>query len=84
MDSKSAVEGEVVIQKGDTVATSEKFNNNEWSPSNYTGKLPNVTRLKDYFSVAVPSPQRAKLFLLVLLVGGNPLILLMNVFLFRL
>ena len=52
------VEGEVVIQKGDSVAASEKFNNNEWSPSNYTGKLPHVTRLKDYFSVAVPSPQK--------------------------
>lgn len=54
------VEGEVVIQKGDTVASSEKFNNNAWSPSNYTGKLPNVTRLKDYFSVAVPSPQKGE------------------------
>lgn len=54
------VEGEVVIQKGDTVASSEKFNNNDWSPSNYTGKLPNVTRLKDYFSVAVPSPQKGE------------------------
>lgn len=52
------VEGEVVIQKGDSVAASEDFNNNEWSPSNYTGKLPHVTRLKDYFSVAVPSPQK--------------------------
>lgn len=54
------VEGEVVIQKGDTVASSERFNNNAWSPSNYTGKLPNVTRLKDYFSVAVPSPQKGE------------------------
>lgn len=54
------VEGEVVIQKGDTVAPSEKFNTREWSPSNYTGKLPNVTRLKDYFSVAVPSPQKGE------------------------
>lgn len=54
------VEGEVVIQKGDTVASSEKFNNNAWSPSNYTGQLPNVTRLKDYFSVAVPSPQKGE------------------------
>lgn len=54
------VEGEVVIQKGDTVASSENFNNNPWSPSNYTGQLPNVTRLKDYFSVAVPSPQKGE------------------------
>ena len=67
------VEGEVVIQKGDTVATSEKFNNNEWSPSNYTGKLPNVTRLKDYFSVAVPSPQKGDAVPLGLAGGFVPL-----------
>ena len=67
------VEGEVVIQKGDTVASSEKFNNNEWSPSNYTGKLPHVTRLKDYFSVAVPSPQKGEAVPLGLAGGFVPL-----------
>ena len=67
------VEGEVVIQKGDTVASSEKFNNNAWSPSNYTGKLPNVTRLKDYFSVAVPSPQKGEAVPLGLAGGFVPL-----------
>lgn len=36
----------------------EEFNNGEWSPTNYTGMLPNVTKLKDYFTVAVPSPQK--------------------------
>lgn len=67
------VEGEVVIQKGDSVAASEKFNNNEWSPSNYTGKLPNVTRLKDYFSVAVPSPQKGEAVPLGIAGGFVPL-----------
>lgn len=67
------VEGEVVIQKGDSVAASEKFNNNEWSPSNYTGMLPNVTRLKDYFSVAVPSPQKGEAVPLGLAGGWLPL-----------
>ena len=67
------VEGEVVIQKGDTVASSEKFNNNAWSPSNYTGKLPNVTRLKDYFSVAVPSPQKGEAVSLGVFGGFIPL-----------
>src|SRR5699024_8524935 len=67
------VEGEVVIQKGDTVASSEKFNNNAWSPSNYTGQLPNVTRLKDYFSVAVPSPQKGEAVLLGVAGGFVPL-----------
>lgn len=67
------VEGEVVIQKGDTVASSEKFNNNAWSPSNYTGMLPNVTRLKDYFSVAVPSPQKGEAVSLGVLGGFVPL-----------
>lgn len=33
-------------------------NSNPWGPSNYTGQLPNVTKLKDYFTVAVPSPQK--------------------------
>lgn len=67
------VEGEVVIQKGDSVASSEKFNNNAWSPSNYTGQLPNVTRLKDYFSVAVPSPQKGEAVPLGIAGGFVPL-----------
>ena len=67
------VEGEVVIQKGDTIGTSEYFNNKPWSPSNYTGQLPNVTRLKDYFSVAVPSPQKGEAVPLGLAGGFVPL-----------
>ena len=67
------VECEVVIQKGDSVAASEKFNNKEWSPSNYTGQLPKVTRLKDYFSVAVPSPQKGEAVPLGLAGGFVPL-----------
>lgn len=67
------VEGEVVIQKGDTIGTSEYFNNKPWSPSNYTGMLPNVTRLKDYFSVAVPSPQKGEAVPLGIAGGFVPL-----------
>lgn len=67
------VEGEVVIQKGDTFTGSENFNNNAWAPNNYTGKLPNVTRLKDYFSVAVPSPQKGEAVPLGLTAGFLPL-----------
>lgn len=36
----------------------EKFNSNDWSPNNYTGKLPHVKRMADYFSTALPEPQK--------------------------
>lgn len=45
------------IQKGDAVA-SEVLNNNEWSPSNYLGKCPNVAKFHDYFTSCLPSPQK--------------------------
>lgn len=45
------------IQKGET-AQSEKPNTNPWSPNNYTGQLPKVAKKKDYFTSALPSPQK--------------------------
>lgn len=45
------------IQKGDKTS-SEDINSNEWSPNNYTGMLPKVGKRKDYFTSALPSPQK--------------------------
>lgn len=45
------------IQTGQPTS-SELLNNNEWSPNNYTGKLPKVARMHDYFSSCLPSPQK--------------------------
>lgn len=46
------------VIKGD-IGQSEFFNNNPWSPNNYTGQLPYVTKFKDYFTSALPSPQKS-------------------------
>lgn len=48
----------MMIQKGDF--NGEALNDNEWSPSNYTGRLPNVSKRKDYFTSCLPSPQKGK------------------------
>lgn len=45
------------VQKGET-ATSEQLNSNAWAPNNYTGMLPRVGKLKDYFVTALPAPQK--------------------------
>lgn len=50
---------EMYVQKG-AVQSSEKPNNNAWSPSNYTGKLPFVSKRKDYFTSCLPSTQKGE------------------------
>lgn len=45
------------VQNGETV-TSEQLNNGVWAPNNYFGMCPKVSKLHDYFTVALPSPQK--------------------------
>lgn len=51
------VEQPMSIQTGGS-AVAEIFNNDEWSPTNYTGKLPKVSKFHDYFTSALPAPQK--------------------------
>lgn len=47
----------MLVQKGE-VSESEAFNDRPWAPNNYTGMLPKVGKRKDYFTSALPSPQK--------------------------
>lgn len=49
---------ETWINKTMTVSTDDYANNYDWSANNYTGKLPRVSRKKDYFSSCLPKPQK--------------------------
>lgn len=51
------VEQPMSIQTGGSVSN-EVFNDDEWSPTNYCGKLPKVSKFHDYFTSALPSPQK--------------------------
>lgn len=51
------VTDEVYINKG-SIASSERFNGNDWSPNNYLGMCPKVGKKKDYFTSALPNPQK--------------------------
>lgn len=47
------------IQKGST-GIMESFNSNSWSVTNYTGMPPKVAKVHDYFTSALPEPQKGK------------------------
>lgn len=50
---------EMYIQTGE-YANSEALNNNPWSPNNYTGQLPFVSKKKDYFTACLPNVQKGQ------------------------
>lgn len=47
----------VYIHKGD-FHSSEALNGNEWSPTNYTGMCPPISKYRDYFTSVLRSPQK--------------------------
>lgn len=51
--------------------TGEGLNALFWSPSNYTGYCPPVAKLHDYFTSALPSPQKGSAPLIPVQGGGN-------------
>ena len=46
------------IYKGDAPSSHEVYNDSEWSPNNYFGKLAPVGKMHDYFTSCLPSPQK--------------------------
>lgn len=52
------VDNEVNVNLGSEASGAESPNDADWSENNYVGKLPPVTRYKDYFSTCVLAPQK--------------------------
>lgn len=52
------IDQEVAVNLSGVASTAEKPNNNDWSPTNYGGKLPPVRRYGDYFSSCMLAPQK--------------------------
>lgn len=48
---------ETYVQTGE-LGSFEQLNNSPWSAQNYCGQLPDVGKIKDYFTSAVPQPQK--------------------------
>lgn len=59
------------IQTGEFV-TSENLNTNEWAPNNYTGKLPKVAKMHDYFTSCLPAPQKGDAVPVQIITGDIP------------
>lgn len=49
---------ETLVQTGEWQPSVETINNDPWSETNYCGQLPPVAKIKDYFTSAVPKPQK--------------------------
>lgn len=64
---------EMYIQKG-ACALSELPNINPWAPNNYSGRLPKVMKTRDYFTSALPSPQKGQATGIPISVGDLPVI----------
>ena len=45
------------IQTG-SWSSSEVLNTDAWAPNNYTGQLPKVSKMHDYFTCCLPAPQK--------------------------
>lgn len=50
---------ETYVQKG-AIVNSERLNSREWGPNNYTGLPPFVSKRNDYFTSALPNPQKGQ------------------------
>lgn len=62
------VTDEVYLNTGEKV-DSETLNSNAWSNNNYCGRPPRVNKYKDYFTSALPSPQKGTASVIF---GNNP------------
>lgn len=62
----------VNILTGETTSV-ENLNANDWSVTNYTGKLPKVAKFHDYFTSCLPSPQKGDAVELALGTGFLPI-----------
>lgn len=52
------INDEVLINKSSTLLASEVPNKSAWSANNYAGMPPKVPKYKDYFTSALPNPQK--------------------------
>lgn len=71
---------EIFVQTGEAVP-SERLNINAFSPNNYTGKCPMVSKYHDYFTSALPNAQKG-LEANVSISGFSPLVTNPNVYSF--